>query len=139
MTPGASRLQYFTSLLVLGLLRTLLEQMIAAIMGYRGGSRGSFKMKSMYIREVIRVEYEWKPPHCVACKRFGQGPTTCPNRVKKDVQKASSMAANKPNLMADQEEVFFEVKGHRKKGKAGKDMGDASNLGAKDLKEGSTS
>ncbi|GJW77042.1 hypothetical protein Tco_0138724 [Tanacetum coccineum] len=37
---GASRLQYFTSLLVLGLLRTLLEQRIAAMMGYRGGSGG---------------------------------------------------------------------------------------------------
>ncbi|GKC99972.1 reverse transcriptase domain-containing protein [Tanacetum coccineum] len=92
-----------------------------------------------YIREVIRVEYEWKPPHCVACKRFGHGPTTCPNRVKKDVQKAPSMAANKPNLMADQGEVFVEVKSRRKKGKAGKDMGDASNLRAKDQKEGSTS
>nr|GEY53327.1 reverse transcriptase domain-containing protein [Tanacetum cinerariifolium] len=84
-----------------------------------------------YIREVIRVEYEWKPPHYVACKRLEHGPTTCLNRVKKDVQKASSMAANKPNLMADQEEVFLKVKG--------KDMGDASNLGAKDQKEGFTS
>ncbi|GJX39808.1 hypothetical protein Tco_0253111 [Tanacetum coccineum] len=36
----ASRLQSFTSLLVLGLLRTLLEQRIAAMMGYRGESRG---------------------------------------------------------------------------------------------------
>ncbi|GJV41276.1 reverse transcriptase domain-containing protein [Tanacetum coccineum] len=71
--------------------------------------------------------------------RFGHGPTTCPNRVKKDVQKAPSMAANKPNLMADQEEVFVKVKARRKKGKAGKDMGDASNLGANDQKEGSTS
>nr|GEV39770.1 hypothetical protein [Tanacetum cinerariifolium] len=92
-----------------------------------------------YIKEIIRVEYEWKPPHYVACKRLGHGPTTCSNRVKKDVQKAPSMAANKPNLMADQEEVFLEVKGHRKKEKAGKDMGDVSNLGAKDQKEGFTS
>ncbi|GJT89057.1 hypothetical protein Tco_1070774 [Tanacetum coccineum] len=36
----ASRLQYFTSLLVLELLRTLIEQRIAAMMGYRGGSGG---------------------------------------------------------------------------------------------------
>ncbi|GKG48513.1 hypothetical protein Tco_0512660, partial [Tanacetum coccineum] len=36
----ALRLQYFTSLLVLGILRTLLEQSIAAMMGYRGGSGG---------------------------------------------------------------------------------------------------
>nr|GEZ81112.1 hypothetical protein [Tanacetum cinerariifolium] len=91
-----------------------------------------------YIREVISVEYEWKPSHYVACIRFGHGPTTCLNRVIKDVQKAPSMAANKPNLMADQEEVFVEVKGRRKKGKAGKDMGDASNLGAKDQKDGTS-
>nr|GEV86149.1 hypothetical protein [Tanacetum cinerariifolium] len=78
-----------------------------------------------YIKEVIKVEYEWKLPHCVACKRFGHGPTTCPNRIKEDVQNAPSMAS----LMVDHEEVL----------KPGKNMGDASKLGAKDQKEGSTS
>ncbi|GJV56795.1 putative ribonuclease H-like domain-containing protein [Tanacetum coccineum] len=98
---------------------------------------------TVYVKEVIRVEYEWKPPH------------------------SPSMAANMPSLKADQEEVFVEVKGRRKKGKtsstqhqqingvklskptpnfqyrpvpkSGKDMGDASNVGAKDQNKGATS
>nr|GEX96321.1 hypothetical protein [Tanacetum cinerariifolium] len=31
-----------------------------------------------YTREVIRVEYEWKPTHCVKCKCFGHDPNSCP-------------------------------------------------------------
>nr|GEY12644.1 putative zinc finger, CCHC-type [Tanacetum cinerariifolium] len=34
-----------------------------------------------YIKEVIRVEYDWKPPHCDECKIFGHGPLQCPKRV----------------------------------------------------------
>ncbi|GJV46602.1 hypothetical protein Tco_1431138 [Tanacetum coccineum] len=51
-----------------------------------------------YIKEVIRVEYEWKPPHCVECKSFGHSPTTCPNHVNevvpKDMDDASNLGAN---------------------------------------------
>ncbi|GKB93497.1 hypothetical protein Tco_0979634 [Tanacetum coccineum] len=120
-----------------------------------------------YIKEVIIVEYKWKPPHCLACKRFRHSPTTCPNRVKKDIYKAMSMSANKHNPMEDQKECFVEIKGRKKKGKTGsnqhrqisgiklskpnpnfqyrpvskmgKDRGDAFNLGAKVHNEGSTS
>ncbi|GJV05006.1 reverse transcriptase domain-containing protein [Tanacetum coccineum] len=35
-----------------------------------------------YIRETIRVEYEWKPPHCVDCKVFGHTRNQCPYSVK---------------------------------------------------------
>ncbi|GJR90248.1 putative reverse transcriptase domain-containing protein [Tanacetum coccineum] len=41
-----------------------------------------------YTREVIRVEYEWQPPHCVDCKCFGHDPNACPKREKVDVPKA---------------------------------------------------
>ncbi|GJU03542.1 cysteine-rich receptor-like protein kinase [Tanacetum coccineum] len=34
-----------------------------------------------YTREVIRVEYEWKPPHCTDCKIFGHSFDKCPKRV----------------------------------------------------------
>ncbi|GJU55559.1 retrovirus-related pol polyprotein from transposon TNT 1-94 [Tanacetum coccineum] len=58
-----------------------------------------------FIEEVIRVEYEWKPPHCIECKSFRHSPTTCPNHVKEVAPKASSMA-DKPSPMEDQKEGF---------------------------------
>nr|GEV78031.1 hypothetical protein [Tanacetum cinerariifolium] len=36
---------------------------------------------SGYISEVIYVEYEWKPPHCLDCKIFGHNFEKCPNKV----------------------------------------------------------
>ncbi|GJY44994.1 retrovirus-related pol polyprotein from transposon 17.6 [Tanacetum coccineum] len=36
---------------------------------------------SGYISEVIRVEYELKPPHCLDCKIFGHNYKKCPNKV----------------------------------------------------------
>nr|GEW31750.1 hypothetical protein [Tanacetum cinerariifolium] len=60
------------------------------------------------------VEYEWKPPHCVKCKSFSHGPTTCPKRVKEDIPKALPMAANKPSSIEDQEEVNGHKKGSNK-------------------------
>ncbi|GKC21635.1 hypothetical protein Tco_1023785 [Tanacetum coccineum] len=36
-----------------------------------------------YTKEIIRVEYEWKPPHCIDCKLFGHAHNLCPKRVKK--------------------------------------------------------
>ncbi|GJX23611.1 retrovirus-related pol polyprotein from transposon TNT 1-94 [Tanacetum coccineum] len=53
-----------------------------------------------YIKEMTRVEYEWKS--------FRHGPITCPKHVKEDVPKALSMVANKPSPMEDQEEGFVE-------------------------------
>ncbi|GJX16372.1 hypothetical protein Tco_0217204 [Tanacetum coccineum] len=99
------------------------------------------------------IQYEWKPPHCVKCKSFGHSPTTCPNHVKEAALKALSVVANKPSPMEDREEGFVEVKNQKKKGKAslksnfqyrlvskpGKDMDDASKLGANGPKEGSFS
>nr|GFA41707.1 hypothetical protein [Tanacetum cinerariifolium] len=73
----------------------------------------------VFIKEVIRVEYEWNPPHYVKCKFFEHSPTTCPNHVKEVAPKASSMATNKTSPMEDHEEGFVEVKNQKKKGKAG--------------------
>nr|GEZ73867.1 hypothetical protein [Tanacetum cinerariifolium] len=33
-----------------------------------------------HIKEVIRVEYEWMPPHCVDCIRFGHDTSLCPKQ-----------------------------------------------------------
>ncbi|GKC45571.1 retrovirus-related pol polyprotein from transposon TNT 1-94 [Tanacetum coccineum] len=74
-------------------------------------------------KEVIRVEYEWKPPHCVDCKSFGHGPNLCPKRVREDIPKAPSMAA-KSSIMEENEEGFVEVKSQKKnKGAAPRSFG----------------
>ncbi|GJU49739.1 hypothetical protein Tco_1219294 [Tanacetum coccineum] len=91
-----------------------------------------------YIREVIRVEYEWKPPHCVACKRFGHGPTTCPNQIKlrKETENGSTQHQQINGIKLSKPTPNFQ---YRPAPKLGKDMGDASNVGAKDQNEGATS
>ncbi|GKA67691.1 hypothetical protein Tco_0767608 [Tanacetum coccineum] len=105
--------------------------------------------------------------HIVYNVRVLNSPTTCPNRVKEVVPKAALIGTSKPRHIEDKEEGFVEVKGRKKKGKTGsnqhcqmsgikpskpkpnfqyrlfskqgKDMDDASNLGANDPKEGSSS
>ncbi|GKC24990.1 hypothetical protein Tco_1027140 [Tanacetum coccineum] len=73
--------------------------------------------------EAIRVEYEWKPPHCVECKSFGHSHDLCPKRVRDEVPKAPSMAV-KPSTMEDNEEGFVEVKRRKKnKGDASRSFG----------------
>ncbi|GJR96196.1 putative reverse transcriptase domain-containing protein [Tanacetum coccineum] len=64
-----------------------------------------------YTKEVIRVEYEWKPPHCMDCKIFGHSYDTCLKNVNKSKPSVSSMD--------DQSDGFTEVK--RKKNKGSKD------------------
>ncbi|GJR04219.1 zinc knuckle CX2CX4HX4C containing protein [Tanacetum coccineum] len=34
-----------------------------------------------FIKETIRVEYEWKPPRCETCKIFGHTNDCCPKKV----------------------------------------------------------
>ncbi|GJT78337.1 putative reverse transcriptase domain-containing protein [Tanacetum coccineum] len=43
-----------------------------------------------HIKEVIRVEYEWKPPHCVDCQSFGHETNLCPKRVREELPKNSA-------------------------------------------------
>lgn len=64
-----------------------------------------------YTIEKIRVEYEWKPPHCVDCKCFGHDSTLCPKRVRHE-------APNRPKVNAPKssdDEGFVEVKSRKKK------------------------
>ncbi|GKC88782.1 hypothetical protein Tco_1149431, partial [Tanacetum coccineum] len=39
---------------------------------------------SGYTKEV-RVEYEWKPPHCIDCKLFGHSNDACPKIIREPV------------------------------------------------------
>ena len=38
-------------------------------------------MELVILPEIIRVEYEWKPPHCVDCKNFGHSHDKCPKTI----------------------------------------------------------
>nr|GEW52356.1 hypothetical protein [Tanacetum cinerariifolium] len=69
-----------------------------------------------YTKEVVTVEYKWKPPHCVDCKTFIHSGTQCPNRVKETKTSAPSMETPK-YPMEDQDEGFIKVKGLKNKGK----------------------
>nr|GEW14178.1 hypothetical protein [Tanacetum cinerariifolium] len=58
-----------------------------------------------------------KPPHCIECKSFGHGPSTCPKRAKEEAPKAPPMAVTRPSSMENQEDGFVEVTVRRNKGK----------------------
>ncbi|GJY45976.1 hypothetical protein Tco_0435039 [Tanacetum coccineum] len=40
-----------------------------------------------YTKETIRVEYEWKPPHCCTCLIFSHSLNNCPKAPKQVVNK----------------------------------------------------
>nr|GEU69533.1 hypothetical protein [Tanacetum cinerariifolium] len=67
-----------------------------------------------YIKEVVRVEYEWKPPHCVDCKRFGHDTSLCPKLVCEEVPNNSARDA-KAIVMEENDDGFTEVKSRKKK------------------------
>nr|GEZ75992.1 hypothetical protein [Tanacetum cinerariifolium] len=66
-----------------------------------------------YIKEVVNVEYEWKPPHCVECQSFGHDTSLCPKRVREEVPK-NSARETKTTVMEENNDGFTEVKSHRK-------------------------
>ncbi|GJT75530.1 reverse transcriptase domain-containing protein [Tanacetum coccineum] len=67
-----------------------------------------------YTKEVIRVVYEWKPPHCVNCQSFGHDPNLCPKLVREKIPKTSAMDV-KANTMEENDDGFVEVKSRKKK------------------------
>nr|GEV67652.1 hypothetical protein [Tanacetum cinerariifolium] len=67
-----------------------------------------------YVKEVIRVEYEWKPPQCVDCQSFGHDSKLCPKRVKEEVPKNSARDTNATTI-EENDDGFTEVKSHKKK------------------------
>ncbi|GJZ64173.1 hypothetical protein Tco_0620594 [Tanacetum coccineum] len=62
---------------------------------------------SGYISEVIRVEYEWKPPHCLDCKIFGHNSEKCPKKV----------IVAEPTVDASANDGFTKVVSRKNKGK----------------------
>ncbi|GJX99873.1 hypothetical protein Tco_0356892 [Tanacetum coccineum] len=66
-----------------------------------------------YTKAVIRVEYEWKPPHCADCKIFGHDLLHCPKHVAVTVPNDPSKIAT----VATKSDGFTEVKRKNHKGK----------------------
>lgn len=59
-----------------------------------------------YMKQVVKVEYEWKPPRCSACKVFGHSDASCPNKIPVVI----------PQQPKKDEEGFEEVKKRKGKG-----------------------
>ncbi|GJW77479.1 hypothetical protein Tco_0139161 [Tanacetum coccineum] len=64
---------------------------------------------SGHISEVICVEYEWKPPHCLDCKIFGHNSEKYPNKVIVTDDNVKNLAKNNDG--------FTEVVSRKNKGK----------------------
>lgn len=67
----------------------------------------------MYSKDVVRVEYEWKPPRCATCKVFGHSDVQCPKNVPIIISKPTSK----------DEDGFKEVKKRKNKVQAGHQKG----------------
>nr|GEU30805.1 hypothetical protein [Tanacetum cinerariifolium] len=67
-----------------------------------------------YIKEVVRVKYEWKPPHCVDCQSFGHDTLSCPKCVREKAHNTPARVA-KSTTMDDNDDGFTEVKCRKKK------------------------
>ncbi|GJX89879.1 F-box/kelch-repeat protein-like protein [Tanacetum coccineum] len=61
-----------------------------------------------YTKEVIKVEYEWRPSRCADCKIFGHSCDRCPKIVREPVVSISKDTNS---------DGFTEVKGKKHKGK----------------------
>ncbi|GJR25728.1 reverse transcriptase domain-containing protein [Tanacetum coccineum] len=68
-----------------------------------------------YTKEVIRVEYEWKPPHCGECKIFEHDLLQCPKHVKETVFNDPSKVGTSTTMDASSD-GFTEVTRKKNKG-----------------------
>ncbi|GJY92279.1 hypothetical protein Tco_0508061 [Tanacetum coccineum] len=68
-----------------------------------------------YTKEVIRVEYEWKPPHCGDCKIFGHDLLQCPKHVKETVINDPSKVGTSTTTVTSSDR-FTEVTRKKNKG-----------------------
>ncbi|GJU81522.1 ribonuclease H-like domain-containing protein [Tanacetum coccineum] len=66
---------------------------------------------SGHTREVIKVEYEWKPPHCADCKIFGHTNEKCPKRaINLDTPSESGKGPIVPSTASTNCDGFTEVR-----------------------------
>nr|GEV41022.1 zinc knuckle CX2CX4HX4C [Tanacetum cinerariifolium] len=58
-----------------------------------------------YMKETIRVEYEWEPPHCSTCLIFGHSVDDCPKAPKRVVNRVDKV---KDGLSGVDDDGFIE-------------------------------
>nr|GEU72209.1 hypothetical protein [Tanacetum cinerariifolium] len=80
---------------------------------------------SGHTRELIKVEYEWKPPHCADFKIFGHTTDKCPKRVINLDTPSEMVVSIIPSAISTNSDGFTEV---RRKKKKGADMDNSSNV-----------
>ncbi|PWA64447.1 zinc knuckle CX2CX4HX4C [Artemisia annua] len=72
---------------------------------------------SGYTTEIIKVEYEWTPPHCDVCKVFGHDHINCPKSVKEAIRSDINVASKASTNLVETDEGFTEVQNRKDKGK----------------------
>ncbi|GJW14567.1 mitochondrial outer membrane protein porin 2-like protein [Tanacetum coccineum] len=73
---------------------------------------------SGYTSELIKVEYEWKPPHSADCKIFGHTNAKCPKRViNLETPFVNIKELVTPNTLSTNSDRFTEVRMKKNKGK----------------------
>ncbi|GKE17222.1 ribonuclease H-like domain-containing protein [Tanacetum coccineum] len=72
---------------------------------------------SGHTREVIKVEYQWKPPHCVDCKIFGHTNEKCPKRVTIMETPTENKDGDTSSTTSTHSDGFTEVRRKKTKGK----------------------
>ncbi|GJY69652.1 reverse transcriptase domain-containing protein [Tanacetum coccineum] len=72
---------------------------------------------SGHTRDVIKVEYQWKPPHCVDCKIFGHTIEKCPKRVTIMETPAENKDWDTSSTTSTHSDGFTEVRRKKTKGK----------------------
>ncbi|GJW62190.1 zinc knuckle CX2CX4HX4C containing protein [Tanacetum coccineum] len=63
--------------------------------------------------EMIKIEYEWKPPRCETCKIFDHTDTCCPKRA--EVTSVANKPSTKPSTSGDNDDGFVVVQNQKKK------------------------
>ncbi|PWA72916.1 hypothetical protein CTI12_AA265010 [Artemisia annua] len=67
--------------------------------------------------EIIKVEYEWTPPHCDVCKVFGHDHINCPKSVKEAVCSDINVASKASTTLVETDDGFTKVQNRKDKGK----------------------
>lgn len=83
------------------------------------------KDDSGIISACIKVEYEWKPPHCSLCKVFGHDQNGCPKCVKEPVHSTNVVVPT--TSLEETDDGSKEVQNRKAKGK-GKKLSSGINL-----------
>ncbi|PWA92693.1 zinc knuckle CX2CX4HX4C [Artemisia annua] len=84
------------------------------------------KDDSGIISAHIKVEYEWKPPHCSRCKVFGHDIHGCPKSVKEQARTKDAKVAQ-TTTVEETDDGFKEVQTRRAKAK-GKKLSSGINM-----------